>query len=98
MVDCLSPSTLVKFHVSHRIHAASCQLFERHPSSKLTLLVSENLDRDIIYIDRDGDIFAQVLNYLRYKVVHLMTMQTKMFIQDMDFYGIVPVDGTFKFM
>jgi len=42
-----------------------------------------------IFIDRDGDIFAHVLNYLRYGSIELPnSIPISMFERELDFYGI----------
>ncbi|KAL7528208.1 hypothetical protein ACHAXR_002324 [Thalassiosira sp. AJA248-18] len=42
-----------------------------------------------IFIDRDGGIFAHVLNYLRYGSIELPNnLPTSMFERELDFYGI----------
>ena len=42
-----------------------------------------------LHVDRDGDIFAEVLNYLRYgSIVLSVNMLKRMFLRDLDYYGI----------
>jgi hypothetical protein len=59
----------VKFHVGGRHFEVSRALIVSHSKMVLGLLVSDNWNDDqdkAVFIDRDGDIFAHVLNYLRY--------------------------------
>ena len=67
----------------------------------LERLVSDTWQKDSkdhtkpIFINRDGDTFAYVLNYLRYGRVTLPdTIPEDMFLLDLDFYGIEPIRRT----
>lgn len=59
----------VKFNVGGRHFEVSRGLIEEHSDSVLGKLVSDAWTADptaALFVDRDGDIFAHVLNYLRY--------------------------------
>ena len=60
----------IKFNVGGKHFEVSRDLMEAHSETKmLGKLVSETWQQDpeeTVFIDRDGDIFAHVLNYLRY--------------------------------
>ena len=48
-----------------------------------------------VFIDRDGDTFGLLLHYLRYGTVSLpLTVPRDNFLRDLDFYGIVAMEGT----
>ena len=60
----------VKFNVGGRHFEVSRALvIDGHSETVLGKLVSDTWNDDIgkpVFIDRDGDIFAQILNYFRY--------------------------------
>lgn len=59
----------VKFNVGGKHFEVSRALIDSHAESVLGKLVSDTWYEDpnkAVFIDRDGDIFAQILNYLRY--------------------------------
>lgn len=74
-----------------------------HTSSATTMLsrlVSdtwlENPESEV-FIDRDGDIFSYILNYLRYgEVVLPHNMPKEGFLRDLDFYGIPIEEGVIR--
>ena len=65
-------STMVdtaKFNVGGRHFEVSRALVDEHSDTMLGKLVSDTWNEDpgkIVFVDRSGDIFAQVLEYLRY--------------------------------
>jgi hypothetical protein len=60
---------------------------------------NENDKDKPLFIDRDGDIFSHVLNYLRYGSIDLPPSTPKtMFWRELDYYGITAADGTVKSM
>ena len=59
----------IKFNVGGKHFEVSRDLMEAHSETMLGKLISETWQQDpedTVFIDRDGDIFAHVLNYLRY--------------------------------
>jgi lipoate synthase len=59
----------IKFNVGGRHFEVSHDLIDTHSETMLEKLVSDLWQEDPeqeVFIDRDGDIFAHVLNYLRY--------------------------------
>ena len=65
----MSTTNTIKFNVGGRSFEVSRDLIEKHSETMLGKLVSEAWQADPeepVFIDRDGDIFAHVLNYLRY--------------------------------
>ena len=59
----------VKFNVGGRHFEVSRALIDSHLDTVLGKLVSDTWHDDpdkAVFVDRDGDIFAQILNYLRY--------------------------------
>lgn len=68
-----SPRT-VKFNVGGKVFETTLSLIDQHEDTMLARLVSDTWQEDpskSVFIDRDGDIFAQVLNYLRYGSITL---------------------------
>lgn len=89
----------VTFDVGGKICEISREVIDENPHSVLAHLVCETDDTDLawspIFIDRDGDVFAQVLNYLRYGRITLpITIPKDVFLQELEFYCIVPEIGT----
>ena len=65
----MTTTNTIKFNVGGRPFEVSRDLMEEHSETMLGKLVSEAWQADPeepVFIDRDGDIFAHVLNYLRY--------------------------------
>ncbi|EJK44350.1 hypothetical protein THAOC_37119 [Thalassiosira oceanica] len=93
-----APTATVKFDVGGRLFKTSRSLFDQHKETMLGRLISDTwLDDSTkpIFIDRDGDIFAQVLNFLRYGSVTLPNSIPKdMFLRDLDYFGISHESGT----
>lgn len=91
---------VAQFDVGGRVFKTSRSLIDQHEDTMLARLVSDTWQEDpnkSVFIDRDGDIFAQVLNYLRYGSITLPDNIVKdMFLRDLDFYGIVPKEGSVK--
>ncbi|KAL7550480.1 hypothetical protein ACHAWF_013703 [Thalassiosira exigua] len=86
----------VKFNVGGRNFEVSRDLIERHSDTMLGRLVSDAWQEDpeeTVFICRDGDLFAHVLNFLRYGSIELPASHPKsMFDRELDFYGLVPED------
>ena len=91
---------IVQFDVCGRLFKTSRSLIDKHEGTMLSRLVSDTWQEDPtkpVFIDRDGDIFAQVLNFLRYGSITLPEKMVKdMFLRDLDFYEIVPGEGSVK--
>ena len=66
----------------------------------LEILVSDTLQADPtkpVFVDRNGDTFGFVLDYLCYGSIPLpISVSKNMFLHNLDFYGIVPSEGTVK--
>ncbi|KAL7550118.1 hypothetical protein ACHAWF_013354 [Thalassiosira exigua] len=92
--------TSIKFNVGGRHFEVSRDLIEQQPDSMLGTTVSGHWHPDrekTIFIDRNGDIFAQVIEYLRYGCVVLPTSVPKeMFVRDLDYYGLGYEEGAIK--
>ena len=59
----------VKFNVGGKHFEVSSALINEHSNTVLGKLVSDTWNEDLgkaVFIDRDGDIFSHVLNFLRY--------------------------------
>lgn len=69
-------------------------------STMLSKLISDRWMTDPnseVFIDRDGELFTHVLNYLRYGSIILPTnISIDTFIKDLDFYGIYAEKGTIR--
>lgn len=91
-------SPTVTFNAGGKILMVSRSLIDQDADTMLARLVSDTRQSDpeeAVFIDRDGDIFGQVLNYLRYgSVVLPRTVSKEMFLRDMDYYGIVAEEGS----
>jgi hypothetical protein len=88
----------VQFDVSGRVFKVSRALIDAVPDSMLARMISETWEQEPgkpMFIDRDSDLFAQVLNYLRYGSIELpVTITQAMFQHELDYYGIPAVDGS----
>jgi hypothetical protein len=88
----------VKFNVGGRHFGVSRTLIDANPDSMLSKLISEtwvNDPKTPIFIDRDGDKFSLVLDYLRYGSIELPIVTPEaMFLRELDYYGIVVESGS----
>ena len=88
----------VKFNVGGRHFEVSRDLIEQNPDTMLARMISETWENEPdkpMFIDRDGDLFAQVLNYLRYGSIELSpTIPQAMFKRELDYYSIPAIDGS----
>ena len=88
---------IVHFDVGGRLFKTSRSLItDRYEDSVLATLVSnasQETQTHPIFIDRNGDTFALVLDYLRYGRITLpITVSRAMFLRDLDFYGVLHND------
>ena len=92
-----SEQKTVQFDVGGQMYRVSKSLIEQHEETMLARLVSDtwlaNPDATI-FIDRDGERFKYVLDYLRYGKVSLpLTVPREMFLLDMEYYGFSSVNN-----
>ena len=84
--------TTVKLNVGGRHYEVSHALIKQYPDTMLARLVSKEWNEDPnkrIFIDRDGGIFAHVLNYMRYGSIELpSSLPLAMFERELDYYGV----------
>ncbi|KAL7498908.1 hypothetical protein ACHAWT_008598, partial [Skeletonema menzelii] len=96
----MSATNTIKFNVGGKHFEVSRDLMEMHSETMLGKLVSEAWQQDpeeSVFIDRDGDIFAHILNYLRYGSIELPhTIPKSSFERDLDFYGLGSKEGDIK--
>mmetsp|Transcript_32802 Transcript_32802/g.79379 ORF Transcript_32802/g.79379 Transcript_32802/m.79379 type:complete len:139 (-) Transcript_32802:44-460(-) len=82
----------VTFDVGGRIHRVTESMLKQHHNTLLGRLAAKALKDgtdDPIFIDRDGDLFLFVLNFLREGEVDLpMTVPRKAFMAEIRYYGI----------
>jgi hypothetical protein len=89
-----NPKTVL-FDVGGTTYRASRSLIELWPNTMLARLISEDWNSDAstdvdkeIFIDRDGEAFRYVLNYLRDNKAYLpMTVAKEAVIQELMYYG-----------
>jgi len=100
MTDQPNKPEIVQFDVGGRVFKTSRSLIDQHEDTMLARLVSDTWQEDpnkSVFIDRNGDMFAHILDYLRYGSITLPDNIVKdMFLRDLDFYGIVPEEGSVK--
>jgi len=94
----MSGAETVSFDVGGKLYKVAKESIKSHKGSILARLVSETLKPETnkedsqvseIFIDRDGERFAYVLDFIRYGEVALPKgMSREMFIKDLDFFGI----------
>mmetsp|Transcript_13460 Transcript_13460/g.28554 ORF Transcript_13460/g.28554 Transcript_13460/m.28554 type:complete len:202 (+) Transcript_13460:102-707(+) len=85
----------VRFNVGGRHFEVSRALVDEHSNTVLGKLVSDTWNGDpakAVFIDRSGDIFAHILEYIRYGSIELpITVPRSMFDRELDYYGITSV-------
>ena len=88
-------SDTVKFNVGGKQFTTTRNLINQQPNSMLSTMISDtwnksntdDSDDKPIFIDRSGDIFHYVLEYMRYGSVFLPTsIPTEMFTRDLEYY------------
>eukprot|EP00571_Detonula_confervacea_P006181 CAMPEP_0172317134 /NCGR_PEP_ID=MMETSP1058-20130122/30620_1 /TAXON_ID=83371 /ORGANISM="Detonula confervacea, Strain CCMP 353" /LENGTH=207 /DNA_ID=CAMNT_0013031615 /DNA_START=29 /DNA_END=652 /DNA_ORIENTATION=+ len=85
----------VQFNVGGKHFERSRTVVNKHPGTVLGRLMSDASLRQPIFIDRNGDVFSLVLDYMRYgNVVLPVTVPKETFLREMDHYGIVYEEGT----
>jgi hypothetical protein len=96
-------ATTVQFDVGGTLFKTSRSIFRRGSQqhgecTMLERLVSETWLHNPtipIFIDRSPVLFGYVLDYLRYGSITLpITVSKEMFVRDLDYYGIFPIDGS----
>eukprot|EP00956_Cyclotella_meneghiniana_P038068 scaffold148389_cov56-Cyclotella_meneghiniana.AAC.1 len=79
----------VKFNVGGKHFEVSGALISANSETMLAKMISETWEQEPekpIFIDRDGDMFAHVLNYLRYGSIELPISTTQaMFQRELDY-------------
>lgn len=83
----------IKLNVGGKPYEISRSLINQFAESMIGKLVSDTWQRadrnETIFIDRDGDIFGHVLNYMRYGSIELpASLPKSMFQRELDFYGL----------
>ena len=86
----------VKFNVGGTIYEVSRSLLERYPDTMLAKNASKRWQEDSmseIFIERDGDLFRHVLNYLRDgRVVLPLTASREGLMLELQYYGLEGVE------
>jgi hypothetical protein len=95
--DPLQLTDEVKLNVGGKYFEVSRSLVYQHSESMIGRLVSDTwLRKDsdkTIFIDRDGDMFGHVLNYMRYGSIELpASLPKSMFQRELDFYQLESSD------
>ena len=90
-----TPNT-VKLNVGGKLYETSRSFIKQNEGSMLARLVSNTWHGDPsepIFIDRDGDTFAHVLNHLRYGSIELPNgIPESMFRRELDYYGVASIE------
>ena len=81
----------VKLNVGGKQFEVSYSLINEYPESMLGRLVSDTWHKadaeSTVFIDRDGDIFGHILNYIRYGSIELPSnLPMSMFQRELDYY------------
>ena len=96
-------SDRVRFNVGGKEITTTRNLINQQPNSMLSTMISDTWDKSNsddsddkpIFIDRSGDIFYHVLEYLRYGSVVLPTsIPTEMFTRELEYYLLKYDDST----
>jgi len=88
----------IKLNVGGKRFEVSRSLIKQYSDSMIGKLVSDNWRKtdqtEAIFIDRDGDLFGYILNYMRYGSIELPVILPKsMFQRELDFYGLPSTYG-----
>ncbi|KAL7548394.1 hypothetical protein ACHAWF_016834, partial [Thalassiosira exigua] len=87
----------VKLNVGGKHFEVSRALIDEHSNTMLERLVSDTWNKNpdkTVFIDRDSDIFAHILNYLRYGSIEIpINLPRTMFDRELDYYGISMRNG-----
>ena len=87
----------VQFNVGGKHFEISRAVVGKHPDSVLAHLMSDESLKQPIFIDRNGDVFGVILDYMRYgNVVLPVTIPKETFLREMDHYGIIYREGTVR--
>ena len=94
----IGPVQTVTFDVGGRIHKVSDLLLRRQPHCTLGQLRNRTADHnEPIFIDRDGDLFVYVLNYLREgEIVLPSSVPIKTFLNEMRYYHVDVTPGSIQ--
>jgi BTB/POZ domain len=87
----------VKFNVGGKIFEVKQELLKKFPDTMMLRAVAEMSDmrNEPIFINRNGDRFVYVLDYMRDGKAHLpITISKCAFISDLAFYGIEVTDSS----
>lgn len=87
----------VQFNVGGKHFEISRGVVNKHPDCVLDGLMADESLQQPIFIDRNGDVFSLVLDYMRYgNVVLPVTVPKETFLRDLDHYGIVYREGSVR--
>ena len=87
----------VQFNVGGKHFQISRAVVNNHPDSELSRLMADPSQTEPIFIDRNGDVFALVLDYMRHgQVVLPITCPMDTFQRDLEHYGIPYKEGTVR--
>ena len=85
----------VRFMVGGRYHVISKALIEKHQDTMLARLVLDDLQANptaTIFINRDGEMFQYVIDFLRFGRVSLpWSVSREMFLHELDYFGFYNV-------
>lgn len=88
--------TTVQFDVGGTVYRVSRSLIERYPKTLMARKISRTWQlnpKASIFIDRNGDRFQYVLDYMRDGEVHLpLSVPKESFILDLEYFGFVDID------
>lgn len=85
----------IQFNVGGKHFEISRAVLAKHPDSVLVRLMKDPSLKQPIFIDRNGDVFSLVLDYLRYgEVVLPINVPMETFLREVDHYGIAYQKGT----
>jgi hypothetical protein len=89
-------TTIVRFNVGGVKYEVSRSLIEAYPSTMLARLVSDTWQQDLgseIFIDRNGQRFQYVLDYMRDQEINLPLNTTKgSAVKELEYFGFEHVD------
>ena len=85
----------IQFNVGGKHFEISIDTLNKNPESTLVQLMQDTSLKQPIFIDRNGDVFSLVLDYIRYGDVCLpINVPQETFLRELDYYKIIYQDGT----
>ena len=89
-----TPIKTIQFDVGGTVYKVSWSVIEAFPKTSLFRLAAKRGGRSPIFIDRNGDRFQYILDYMRDKEVHLpLSVSKAAILRDLEYFGFDNVNA-----